>query len=57
MAGAWNELTAQQGQQTDAGVQTSRWLIEHLLQAEYAQRAVASVRHQMKAAKFPLHRD
>ena len=57
MAGAWNELTAQQGQQTDAGVQTSRWLIEHLLQAEHAQRAVASVRHQMKAAKFPLHRD
>ena len=39
------------------GVQTSRWLIEHLLQAEHAQRAFASVRHQMKAAKFPLHRD
>jgi DNA replication protein DnaC len=39
------------------GIQTSRWLIEHLLQAEHAQRAFASVRHQMKAAKFPLHRD
>ena len=57
MAGAWNELTTQDGQQADAGVQTSRWLIEHLLQAEHTQRAVASVRHQMKAAKFPLHRD
>ena len=57
MAGAWNELTTQEGQQADAGVQTSRWLIEHLLQAEHTQRAVASVRHQMKAAKFPLHRD
>jgi DNA replication protein DnaC len=39
------------------GVQSSRWLIEHLLQAEHTQRAFASVRHQMKAAKFPLHRD
>ena len=39
------------------GVRTSRWLIEHLLQAEHTQRAMASVRHQMKAAKFPLHRD
>ena len=57
MAQAWDELTTKQGKSTDAGVQTSRWLIEHLLQAEHAQRAFASVRHQMKAAKFPLHRD
>ena len=57
MAGAWNELTTQEGRETEAGVQTSRWLIEHLLQAEHTQRAMASVRHQMKAAKFPLHRD
>ena len=49
MAGAWNELTAQEGRKTEAGVQTSRWLIEHLLQAEHTQRALASVRHQMKA--------
>ncbi|MCK9216072.1 MAG: ATP-binding protein [Rhodoferax sp.] len=57
MAGAWNDLTTHEGKPTDVGVQTSRWLIEHLLQAEHAQRAFASVRHQMKAAKFPLHRD
>jgi len=57
MAGAWEDLTTQEGKSTDVGVQTSRWLIEHLLQAEHAQRAFASVRHQMKAAKFPLHRD
>ena len=55
MAGA--DLTSQEGMPCDVGVQTSRWLIEHLLQAEHAQRAVASVRHQMKAARFPLHRD
>ena len=57
MAGAWEELTTHEGKKTDVGIQTSRWLIEHLLQAEHAQRAFASVRHQMKAAKFPLHRD
>jgi DNA replication protein DnaC len=57
MAAAWEELTTHEGKKTDVGIQTSRWLIEHLLQAEHAQRAFASVRHQMKAAKFPLHRD
>jgi DNA replication protein DnaC len=57
MAGAWDELTSLDGKPSDVGIQTSRWLIEHLLQAEHTQRAMASVRHQMKAAKFPLHRD
>lgn len=57
MAQAWDELTTTQGQSADVGVQASRWLIEHLLRAEHEQRAFASVRHQMKAAKFPLHRD
>ena len=37
-------------------MQTSRWLIEHLLHAEHAQRAVALVRHHVKAARFALHR-
>ena len=57
MAGAWDELSTHEGKPSDAGIQSSRWLIEHLLQAEHAQRAAATVRHQMKAAKFPLHRD
>ena len=57
MAAAWADLAAQDGQPSDAGVQSSRWLIGHLLHAEQTQRAFASVRHQMKAAKFPLHRD
>jgi DNA replication protein DnaC len=54
MAGAWAELV-EQG--TSAGVDSSRWLIEHLLQAEATDRAMRSVRHQMHAAKFPVHRD
>ena len=57
MAGAWSDLTTQEGVPTEVGMQTSRWLIGHLLQAEHTQRAMSSVRHQMKAAKFPLHRD
>ena len=39
------------------GLDTSRWLIEHLLQAEATDRAMRSVSHQMHAAKFPVHRD
>lgn len=54
MAMAWEEIL---GQGKSAGVDTSRWLIEHLLQAEHTDRAMRSVRHQMFAAKFPVHRD
>jgi len=54
MADAWAELLERH---TDVGVQTSRWLIEQLLQAEATDRAMRSVRHQLSAAKFPVHRD
>lgn len=54
MAMAWEEIA---GQGKSAGVDSSRWLIEHLLQAEHTDRAMRSVRHQMFAAKFPVHRD
>ena len=54
MAGAWDELV-EQGR--SAGLDSSRWLIEHLLQAETTDRAMRSVSYQMSAAKFPAHRD
>ena len=54
MASAWADLI-EQGSST--GLDTSRWLIEHLLQAETTDRAMRSVSHQMHAAKFPVHRD
>jgi len=54
MAGAWADLIEQGG---NSGIETSRWLIEHLLQAEGTDRGMRSVSHQMKAAKFPVHRD
>jgi DNA replication protein DnaC len=52
MAGAWTDLMAQGDSQV-----ASKWLIEHLLQAEHTDRAMRSISHQMKAAKFPIHRD
>ena len=53
MVSAWTDLMAQ-GETSTA---SSRWLIEHLLQAEHTDRAMRSVSHQMNAAKFPIHRD
>ena len=54
MAGAWSDLM---DQGANAGLDSSRWLLEHLLQAEGTDRAMRSVSHQMHAARFPVHRD
>ena len=54
MAAAWADLTAHGG---DSTLDASRWLIEHLLQAEDVDRHMRSIAHQMKAARFPMHRD
>jgi DNA replication protein DnaC len=54
MVSAWEEAAAGSN---SAGIQTSRWLIEHLLQAEHANRHMRSINYQMHAAKFPVHRD
>jgi DNA replication protein DnaC len=53
MALAWTELEAQG---TEAIVH-ARWVLEHLLNAEEADRAIRAISYQMSAAKFPLHRD
>jgi len=54
MVSAWGDLMAQGGL---ASLDSSRWLIEHLLQAESTDRAMRSISYQMKAARFPIHRD
>lgn len=54
MAGAWAEL-AEQGD--GAGIEDSRWLVERLLRAEDVDRSMRSIAHQMKSARFPVHRD
>ncbi|RJG08924.1 AAA family ATPase [Pseudomonas cavernicola] len=53
MANAWADLIAQ-GESSTA---SSKWLLEHLLQQEHADRAIRSVNHQMSMAKLPMHRD
>jgi DNA replication protein DnaC len=57
MAGAWADLVEQSAAGGVAALDSSRWLLEHLLQAETADRAMRSVSHQMNTAKFPVHRD
>ena len=47
MASAWEELVSQ----GTASTASSKWLLEHLLQQEHADRAVRSVNHQMNMAK------
>ncbi len=54
MVSAWEEFEAS-GNSID--MQTSRWLIEHLLQAEHTDRHMRSIQYQMYSAKFPVHRD
>ena len=41
MAGAWSDLVEQGG---SAALDSSRWLLEHLLQAETTDRAMRSVK-------------
>jgi DNA replication protein DnaC len=54
MVGAWVDLVEQGA---NAGLDSSRWLIEHLLQAEATDRGMRSIGHQMHVARFPVHRD
>jgi DNA replication protein DnaC len=53
MASGFVEVTENGG----ATVESSLWLIHHLLKAEITDRAMRSVRYQMAAARFPIHRD
>lgn len=54
MVSAWEEVSADGN---SVGMQTSRWLIEHLLQAEHTDRHMRSISYQMHSARFPVHRD
>ena len=54
MALGYAELIEHGGRAT---LDASHWLIEHLVRAEHTDRAMRSIRHQMHAARFPIHRD
>jgi len=53
MATAWSELLAEGPRQP---MQPEAWL-DRLIDAEQTDRQVRSLRYQMKAARFPIHRD
>ena len=53
MAGGYAELVSNGGSE----VASADWIVRHLLDAETTDRALRSVRYQMHAARFPLHRD
>lgn len=53
MAAAWSELQAEEPRRP---VQPEAWL-DRLIDAELADRQVRSLRYQLKAARFPVHRD
>jgi DNA replication protein DnaC len=53
MVAAWTDLIAP----GESGIASSKWLIDHLLEAEETDRAMRSIRHQLSAAKLPIHRD
>ena len=39
------------------GTEQAEWLLRHLITAEQTDRGLRSIRYQMHAAKFPMHRD
>ena len=53
MADAWADLM----DQSPSSAENSKLLLEHMLRAEQTERAMRSVRNQLIAAKFPVHRD
>jgi DNA replication protein DnaC len=53
MAQRFEELQAEGG----SGIQSAAWLIGCLLDAEVTDRHVRTIRYQMGAARFPVHRD
>jgi DNA replication protein DnaC len=53
MAAAWAELQAESARQLS---RPELWL-DRLIEAEQADRQARSLRYQLKAARFPIHRD
>ena len=53
MAAAWSELQAEAPRQPS---RPEAWL-DRLIEAEQADRQARSLRYQIKAARFPIHRD
>lgn len=57
MADSYAELQSQGASGATASMESSAWLLRHLLEAESTDRAIRSIRYQINAAKFPVHRN
>lgn len=57
MADSYAELQSQGASGATASMASSVWLLRHLLEAESTDRAIRSIRYQINAAKFPVHRN
>ena len=57
MADSYAELCNQGASGATASLESSEWLLRHLLEAESTDRVIRSISYQMHAAKFPVHRD
>ncbi len=57
MADCFTELKSQGASGATASLESSEWLLRQLLEAESNDRGIRSIRYQINAAKFPIHRD
>ena len=57
MADDYAELQSQGATGATATMESSVWLLRHLLEAESTDRAIRSIRYQINAARFPVHRN
>lgn len=57
MADSYAELKSQGATGSTASVESSEWLIRHLVEAESTDRAIRSITYQMHTARFPIHRN
>ncbi len=57
MADCYAELESEGASGATASMDASAWLLRHLVEAEATDRAMRSIRYQIHAAKFPIHRN
>ena len=57
MADSYAELKNQNVTGSATSMESSEWLIRHLVEAESTDRAIRSISYQMHTARFPIHRN
>jgi DNA replication protein DnaC len=57
MADSYVELQTHGASGATASLESSEWLLRHLVEAESTDRAIRSISYQMHTARFPVHRN